>query len=93
MNGARSREPTPRPVGWRGMSQPPRKPAHTVAMDAGQDRMEFPAAPGRLHGADRSALGQTGWAEVAEDLIGAPDDSDIGPEYFKPQPEAGAKHG
>jgi hypothetical protein len=43
-----------------------------------------PAAPHRLHGADRSGLGEKGWAEVTEDLIGHPDDTNVPQDWFEP---------
>jgi hypothetical protein len=37
-----------------------------------------------LHGADRSGLGEKGWAEVAEDRIGHPDNTNVPPDWFEP---------
>jgi hypothetical protein len=55
-----------------------------IPMDAPHGREIVPGAPHRLHGADRSGLGQKGWAEVPEDLIGDPDDSNVPRGWFEP---------
>jgi hypothetical protein len=47
---------------------------------------DAPAAPHRLHGADRSGLGEDGWSEVPESNIGHPDDTNIDPAYYEPMP-------
>jgi hypothetical protein len=49
-------------------------------------RNRAPAAPRRLHGADRSGLGEKGWAEVPESNVGHPDDTNVEPEYYEPMP-------
>ena len=53
-------------------------------MDTPDGRVETPAATHRLHGADRGGLGDEGWAEVSEDLVGHPNDSNVAPEFFEP---------
>lgn len=58
-----------------------------VAMDTPGARQVIPAARHRLRGADRSGLGQAGWAEVAADGIGDPDDTNVAPEYYEPASE------
>lgn len=57
-----------------------------IPMDAPHGRETVPAAPHRLHGADRSGLGEKGWAEVPEDGIGHPDDTNIPTDFFEPAP-------
>jgi len=52
-------------------------------MDTPSGRDEVPAAVDRLRGADRSGLNADGWAEVAEDRIGHPGDSDVPPAYYE----------
>ncbi len=54
-----------------------------AAMDTPHGRTIIPAAD-RLRGADRSGLGEAGWAEVAEDNIGAPDDTNVPRAYYEP---------
>ncbi len=44
-------------------------------MDTQNGAKIVPAAADRIHGADRSGLGDEGWAEFSEDKIGAPDDA------------------
>ena len=56
----------------------------TAPMDTPNGRVEAPAAPHRLHGADRSGLGERGWAEVPADLIGDPDDTNVPPDFYEP---------
>jgi len=56
-----------------------------IVMDAPYGREVIPGAGHRLHGADRSGLGQDGWAEVPEDRIGHPDDTNVPPEFYEPQ--------
>jgi hypothetical protein len=53
-------------------------------MDTPEGRKQIPAASHRLHGADRSGLGEEGWAEVPEDRLGDPDDTNVGPEFYEP---------
>jgi hypothetical protein len=40
-----------------------------------------------VHGADRGGLGDDGWAEVPEDLVGDPDDTNVPPEFYEPASE------
>ena len=40
-----------------------------------QDDPQPRPEPPRLYGADRSGLGEKGWAEIPEDGVGHPDDS------------------
>jgi hypothetical protein len=47
-------------------------------------RTEPQPSPPRLYGADRSGLGDKGWAEVPEDGVGHPDDSNVDPAWFTP---------
>ncbi len=56
-------------------------------MDTQTGRDEVPAASNRLHGADRGDLGEDGWAEVPEDRIGHPDDTNVPPEFYEPASE------
>jgi len=56
-------------------------------MDTPGGRKMIPAATERLRGADRSGLGEAGWAEVAEDGIGHPDDTNVPPEFYEPMSE------
>jgi hypothetical protein len=58
----------------------------TVPMDTPKGREDVPAAPHRLHGADRGGLGEKGWSEVPADQVGDPDDSNVPPEEFEPPP-------
>jgi hypothetical protein len=53
-------------------------------MDTPTGRENVPAAPRRLHGADRSGLGSRGWAEVPEDLVGHPGDTNVPADWFEP---------
>jgi|GEM_PF-3012461 len=55
-----------------------------VAMDTPAGRAGVPAPAHRLHGADRSGLGDKGWAEIPDDQVGHPDESNVGPEYYEP---------
>lgn len=57
-----------------------------IPMDAPRGREIVPGAKHRLHGADRSGLGEKGWAEVSEDLVGHPDDTNVPEEFFEPAP-------
>lgn len=57
-------------------------------MDTPNGRVETPAATGRLHGADRAGLGADGWAEVPDDLVGHPDDTNVAPEFYEPLTDA-----
>ena len=57
---------------------------HVVGVTEPESGEEVPAAAGRLHGADRSGLGEKGWAEVED--VGHPDDSNVPRDYFKPMP-------
>ncbi|HYD72940.1 MAG TPA: hypothetical protein VEF55_07360 [Candidatus Binatia bacterium] len=59
-----------------------RKPS--IPMDTQTGRDQVPAASDRLHGADRGNLGEEGWAEVPEDLVGHPDDTNVPPEFYEP---------
>lgn len=52
-------------------------------MDTPGERKLVPAAD-RLHGADRGGLGEEGWAEVPDDLVGDPDDTNVSPEFYEP---------
>ena len=54
-----------------------------VPMDTPAGRVYVPAAH-RLHGADRSGLGEKGWAEIPDDQIGHPDSGNVGPEFYEP---------
>lgn len=56
-----------------------------VPMDSHGERKIVPAAD-RLHGADRGGLGDEGWAEVPEDLVGDPDATNVPPEFYEPLP-------
>ena len=56
-------------------------------MDTQTGRDEVPAASDRLHGADRGGLGQDGWAEVPDDRVGHPDDTNVPPELYEPASE------
>lgn len=47
------------------------------------DRRETPEQK-RLHGSDRSGLGNKGWSETPDDLAGDPDDSNIDGELYDP---------
>jgi hypothetical protein len=58
-----------------------------TAMDTQTGREFVPAAPHRLHGADRGGLGADGWAEVPDDLVGDPDDANVPPEFYEPPSE------
>jgi hypothetical protein len=66
-----------------------------VHMDTPDGRVPVPAAVHRLHGADRSGLGEKGWAELPDDLVGHPDDTNIDPVFFQPISGSGeeADHG
>jgi hypothetical protein len=72
------------------MSKPkktePRRPSveDVESMDARGGREAPPVANDRLHGADRSGLGDKGWSETPDDLIGNPDDSNIDAELYDP---------
>lgn len=57
---------------------------NTTPMDTPTGREAVPAAPHRLHGADRSGLGRKGWAETPDDLTGRPDDSNVPRDWFEP---------
>jgi hypothetical protein len=57
-------------------------------MDTPSGRKATPAATHRLRGADRSGLGEKGWAEVAEDNIGDPDHGNVPPEFYEPASES-----
>jgi hypothetical protein len=57
---------------------------NTTPMDTPTGREAVPAAPHRLHGADRSGLGSKGWAETPDDLTGRPDDSNVPRDWFEP---------
>ena len=54
------------------------------SMDTPHGREAPPAATGRLHGADRAGLGDKGWDETPDDLIGHPDDGNIDAELYDP---------
>lgn len=60
--------------------------APLVEMDTRDGPEAVPAAPHRLRGADRSGLGEKGWAEVPEDGVGHPDACNVTPDFFLPQP-------
>lgn len=71
------------------MSDKPRSPEETgVPMDTQAGREVVPAATHRLRGADRGGLGEEGWAEVPDDLIGDPDDTNVPPEFYEPASES-----
>lgn len=53
-------------------------------MDTPHGRTTIPAPSRRLHGGDRSGLGQDGWAEVDADAIGHPDETNIAPDFHEP---------
>lgn len=57
---------------------------HGISMDTPNGRVEVPGVAERLHGADRSGLGDDGWAEVAPDGVGHPDDTNVPPDYHLP---------
>ncbi len=57
--------------------------ARKVEMDTQHGREEVPAAVGRLRGADRSGLRERGWAEVPDDRIGRPEDTDVPAEFYE----------
>ncbi|MGD9981923.1 MAG: hypothetical protein AB7H66_07060 [Hyphomonadaceae bacterium] len=59
-----------------------------IPMDTPHGRERVPAAEHRLHGADRSGIGQKGWAEVPDDLIGHPDDTNVPRDWFEPPSDA-----
>lgn len=59
-----------------------------VPMDTPGARQLIPAATDRLRGADRSGLGNSGWAEVAEDSIGDPDNTNVPRAYREPASES-----
>jgi hypothetical protein len=59
-----------------------------VPMDSQGDRQIVPAVKDRLRGADRSGLGQDGWAEVPEDNVGDPDDTNVPPAFYEPASES-----
>ena len=61
--------------------------AQGVTMDTRDGPKNVPGVPGRLSGADRSGLGQKGWAEVPEDGAGHPDDNNVDQDFFVPQPK------
>lgn len=69
------------------MSDETKRPAG-VPMDAQGERTIVPAATDRLHGADRSGLGEEGWSEVPEDLVGDPDDTNVPPDFYEPASES-----
>jgi hypothetical protein len=58
-----------------------------VEMDTPNGRISVPAATHRLRGADRSGLGEKGWAEVPNDRIGHPADTNVPEEYYEPASE------
>jgi hypothetical protein len=72
------------------MSQPkqttPRRPLieDIDSMDTRDGRGAAPQAHHRLHGADRSGLGDKGWSETPDDLIGDPDNSNVEAELYDP---------
>lgn len=57
-----------------------------IPMDTPHGRVEVPGARHRLHGADRSGLGDKGWSEAPADQVGRPDDTNIPPDFFEPAP-------
>jgi hypothetical protein len=71
----------------RGQGWPCMTRQNTTPMDTPDGRVDVPAAPRRLHGADRGGLGQDGWAEVPEDLVGDPDNANVPPEFYEPASE------
>lgn len=56
-------------------------------MDTPHGREQVLAVAERLHGADRGGLGDEGWAEVPDDLVGDPDDTNVAPEFYEPMGE------
>jgi len=56
----------------------------TTPMDTPGGRKDIPAAPARLHGADRSGLGDKGWSETPDDLVGRPSDTNVPPALHEP---------
>lgn len=54
------------------------------SMDTQDGRDAPPVARGRLHGGDRAGLGDKGWSETPDDLVGDPDDGNIGDELYDP---------
>lgn len=66
------------------MSSKPIPERAGVPMDTQTGRDVVPAAKQRLRGADRSGLGEAGWAEVPEDRVGEPDDTNVRPEFYEP---------
>ncbi len=69
------------------MSERSKNPSGAL-MDTPGARKSVPAAPHRLRGADRSGLGGSGWAEVSEDKIGHPEDTNVSPDFYEPASEA-----
>lgn len=65
---------------------PTPEPGEGAEMDTPYGRMRVPAATGRLHGTDRSGLGEKGWAEDPEPRIAHPDDTNVEPDFYQPQP-------
>lgn len=55
-------------------------------MDTPGGRQTVPGPPERLHGGDRSGLGEKGWAEDDESGVGRPDDTNVPPDFHQPQP-------
>lgn len=60
------------------------KDQRQIEMDTPAGRVRVPGATDRLHGADRSGLGQKGWAETPEDGVGHPADGNVPAEYYEP---------
>jgi hypothetical protein len=60
----------------------------SIPMDTPHGRQAVPGPPDRLRGADRSGLGDKGWAEVSADKVGDPDDTNVPPEYYEPASES-----
>jgi hypothetical protein len=59
-----------------------------VPMETPGATIIVPTAPDQLEGADRSGLGDKGWAETPDDLTGHPDETNIGPEMHRDPPNA-----
>ena len=62
----------------------------TTPMDTPTGRDDVPAAPHRLHGADRAGLGEKGWAEVSDDQTGEPDAGNVPRDLFEPPGSPGS---
>jgi hypothetical protein len=58
-----------------------------IPMDTRDGRHLVPGPARRLHGGDRSGLGERGWAEDDEEpRAGRPEDTNIAPDFHQPHP-------